>query len=360
MDKMGVRIRPLLFISKSESKRPFPLQAEYLKPEAECSEGCRHRKGTGMLGWMFSQLAVFQYSRISWCLLTCTKLGPNRRFCVVTEHQGMQMLAAMASCSEVLRCKASIRTQQQWLGTARAQAALHCPEELQCEGPAEALLRVVNITRRLQAGPGCCHVLGEPAEGHAGWAAVPPGAAPPAGTRRAGLGVLGGTGERGWALPWAGSCWPCLHVPSWAGGLCGAPPRPAARCLLLPQPSLRCSPASLSEAALICPYRFKYPSPQAGPRAREKRLPEPRVVRRLRAVASLGFLTAELLISDIAAALFLHRRVESRRVSLSAPSLCYKCLMSCLRFSFACLSFLSCMSCSAFNLLNFRCINFSP
>lgn len=163
MDKMGVRIRPSLFISKSESKRPFPLQAEYLKPEAECSEGCRHRKGTSMLGWMFSQLAVFQYSRISWCLLTCTKLGPNRRFCVVTEHQGMQMLAAMASCSEVLRCKASIRTQQQWLGTARAQAALHCPEELQCEGPAEALLRVVNITRRLQAGPGCCHVLGEPA-----------------------------------------------------------------------------------------------------------------------------------------------------------------------------------------------------
>lgn len=103
-----------------------------------------------------------------------------------------------------------------------------------------------------------------------------------------------------------------------------------------------------------------YPSPQAGPSAREKRLPEPSVVRRLRAVTSLGFLMAELLINAIAAALFLHRRVESRHVSLSAPSLCYKCLMSCLLFSFACLSFLSCMSCSAFNLLNFRRINFSP
>lgn len=45
------------------------------------------------------------------------------------------------------------------------------------------------------------------------------------------------------------------------------------------------------------------------------------MVRKLRAVASLGFLTAELLINAIAAALFLHRRVESRHVSLSAPSL---------------------------------------
>lgn len=255
MDKMGVQIRPLLFISKNEAKRPFPLQAEYLKPEGEHSEGCRYRKGTGTLGWMFSQQSAFQHSRISWWLLTCTKLGPNRRLCVVTERQGVQMLGTMASCSQVLRCKASIRTQQQWLGTAHTQAALHRPEELQCEGPAEASLRVVSITRSCRQDPGAAASAGSPQRDTLAGLPVPPGAAPPVGTRRAGWGCWGARASRTGRCPGQAAAARATVRPAGLGGLCRALPRPAP-CLVLPQPSLRCSPVSLSDAALVCLYSF--------------------------------------------------------------------------------------------------------
>lgn len=223
MDKMGVQIRPLLFISKNEAKRPFPLQAEYLKPEAEHSEGCRCRKGTGTLGWMFSQQSAFQHSRISWWLLTCTKLGPNRRLCAVTERQGVQMLGTMASCSEVLRCKASIGTQQQWLDTARTQAALHRPEELQCEVPAEASLRVVSITRSCRQDPGAAVSAGSPQRGTLAGLPEPPGAAPPVGTWRAGWGCWGARASRARRCPGQAAAARAAVRPAGLGGSAGHP-----------------------------------------------------------------------------------------------------------------------------------------